>query len=231
MADPRKVVRYLAERIRALEAADRLGAGAVPLDAGGLGAIFPRGELPTGTLCELLPRVMGAGAWTLALLLARQACGEDKALVIADPERCFYPPAARRLGIEPARTILIRPRTEREAVLAAAQALRSSAVGAAVGAFAELADREARRLQLAAEAGGSLGLLVRPAAALQTPSFAAVRLLLDAMPWARGRRRLQVIHCRGGREGQPTCLEVDDATGHVRAFSRLELAAESAPTA
>jgi hypothetical protein len=42
-----------------------------------------------------------------------------------------------------------------------------------------LADREFRRLQLAAETGGTLGLLVRPAQARDEPSWADLRLLVE----------------------------------------------------
>lgn len=234
MAGPGNTTRILAERIRALETVFRPGmAATIPLDRDGLGGLFPEGQLAAGSLVELLPRVSGAGAWTLALLLARHALGESKTLVITDPDRCFYPPAVRKLGIDLGRTILLRPRTAGEALLATAQALRSSAIGATVGAFERLADRDGRRLQLAAESAGTLGVLLRPVSALGSPSFAAVRWLIDPLPSVHHRRRmrLEVIRCRGGQEGKTVCLEIDDATGHVRAFSPVEPAAESAATA
>jgi hypothetical protein len=187
--------------------------------------------MSAGSLIELLPRVPGAGAWTLALLLAQYACGERKTLLIADHERCFYPPAARKFGLDPQRTIIVRPRTARDALLALTQALRCSAIGTAIGAFERLDDRDNRRLQLAAEAGGTVGVLLRPLSALQTPSFATVRLLLDPMPSVRGRRRikLEVLRCRQAASAKPQAagLEIDDATGHVRTLSVLEFATDS----
>jgi len=41
---------------------------------------------------------------------------------------------------------------------------------------------EARRLQLAAEQGGGLGLLIRPEAVRHQPSWADVRLLVEPLP-------------------------------------------------
>jgi protein ImuA len=237
MAGPEETIRLLAGRIRALETSLRPSdAAAIPLGPGGLADLFPAGQLPSGSLVELLPCVPGAGAWSLALHLAQHACGERKTLLIADPERCFHPPAARKFGFDPDRIILVRPPIPRDAMLALAQALRCSAIGAALGAFERLADRDGRRLQLAAEAGGTIGVLVRSLRALKTPSFAAVRLRIDPLPSPRGRRRLrvEVLRCRGGRgrgqgqNGKTTGVEIDDATGHVRAFSLLELAAEQA---
>ena len=246
MAAP-ETIRVLADRMRALETSFRpCEPRTIPLGSGDLGELFPEG-LFAGSLLELLSRVPGAGAWTLAMVLAKYACGERKPLFIADPERSFYPPAAHKFGLDPGRTIIVRPKKAADSLLALGQALRCSAIGMAIGAFERLHDRDARRLQLAAEAGGTIGVLVRPASALNAPSFANVRLLMGPLPSARGRRRvqLQVVRYRQAACGfaladeqsatrefnmsaKPQAalsLEIDDATGHVRVFSALELAA------
>src|ERR1022692_1637963 len=107
MAGPGDIVRHLADRIRQLETSFRLcEPGRIPLGTVGLGELFPEGGLSAGSLVELFPREAGTGAWTFALILARYACGEQKTLLIADAERCFYPPAALKLGLDPARTVI-----------------------------------------------------------------------------------------------------------------------------
>jgi protein ImuA len=240
MTAPGETVRLLADRIRQLESSFRLCEPAsIPLGSSGLGDLFPEQGLAAGSLVELLPGVPGAGAWTLALLLASYACGERKTLLIADPERCFYPPAARKFGLDASRIVIVRPRTARDALHALGQALRCSAIGTAIGEFERLQDREVRRLQLAAESGGTVGVLLRPVSALGAPSFASVRLLMHPEPADRNvcptgswrRVRLEVLRCQGGRDGKSLCVEIDDATGHVRAFSPLELAADMASPA
>ncbi len=227
-----ETVRLLAEQIRRLESSFRpTEATTIPLGIGGLGELFPQG-LPGGSLIELLPRTPGAGAWTLALVLARYACGERKTLLIADPEHCFYPPAARKFGLPPERMIVIRSKNVRDALSAVAESLRCSAIGMAIGAFERLHERDSRRLQLAAEAGGTIGVLVRPASTAGTPSFASTRLLLEPLPSANGRRRLKLETIRPAACGFATsALEIDDATGHVRPFSWLEPATEHPPAA
>jgi protein ImuA len=227
MTASKETVRQLAERIRALESSFRLvEPTAIPLGAGGLGDLFPEGGLSSGSLVELVPSMPGAGAWTLGLLLAKHACGERKTLLITDVERCLYPPALLPYGIDLDRTVFVRPRTVGEAMLALGQALRCSAIGAALGEVERLSDRDGRRLQLAAESGGTLGVLIRPLASLGAPSFATVRLRVAPMPWAGALRRMrvEVLRCRGGHEGKTLGMEVDSATGHVRTFSLLELA-------
>ena len=138
-----QTIDFLAAQIRQLESSVRLCEPAqIPL--GGLSELFP-GGLSSGSLVELIPSVPGTGAWTLALILARHACGERKTLLIADPERCFYPPAACKFGLDIHRTVIVRPRQSRDALSAVVQALRCGAIGAAIGAFERLADRDARR--------------------------------------------------------------------------------------
>lgn len=224
-----ETIRLLADRIRQIESARPSTSPAIPLGCG-LGRLFPAHELPAGSLIELVASADGAGAWTLALLLAKYACGDRKMLLVADHQRSFYPPAAVKLGIALRHMVIIRSPQPRDTLLAASQALRCPAVGAVIGQFERLTEREVRRLQLAAETGGGIGVLVRPITVKSTPSFATVRLLLSPCPPGeeRVRRRqvsVEVLRCRGDREGRTVLLEIDDETGDVRAFSDLAAAA------
>ncbi len=139
-----------------------VSSGCPPLDG-----ILPEGGFHRGTLTEWLADGDGAGATTLAVLAAREACRQGGTLVVVDADGGFYPPAAVRLGIAPGQLLVVRAEQRADHDWALDQALRCPAV-AAVLAWPEspagrLDDRTFRRLQLAAEAGGSLGLLVRPA--------------------------------------------------------------------
>jgi protein ImuA len=194
--------------------------------------------LPAGSLVELLPLAEGAGAWTLALLMGKQACGESKALIIADGQRCFYPPAACKLGIDLRRTLVIRPRQREKALAALVQSLRCVGVGAVIGKFEQVSSAEVRRLQLAAETGGGVGFLLLPESARRAPSFATVRLVIQTLvsrpehdPANAKRKQLprriqvEVARLRGGKSGQFFLLEVDDETGHVRVPAPMATAA------
>jgi protein ImuA len=207
----------LAQRIREVESSCHPRRAPIPLGLPGLEDCFPAGGLPAGALVEVLAASAGAGAWTLALLLAERACGAHKALVVADTRGWFYPPAASKLGVDLERCIVVRPTLARDGVAAFRQALGCEAVGAALGWFDQLSASEGRRLQLAAETGGGVGLLVRPATALRSPSFAALRLLIRPAPARDFPRRVgvEVVRCRGAAGGQSLVLEIDDETGHV----------------
>jgi hypothetical protein len=82
---------------------------------------------------------------------------------------------------------------------------------------------QARRLQLAAEQGGNLGILLRSADAIDWPYAAATRWRITP---ARGERmvqrvRVELVHGHGGRVGQSVLLEMSRETNHVRAVSEL----------
>jgi protein ImuA len=75
------------------------------------------------------------------------------------------------------------------------QALRCRAVAAVLAWPEKLDGRVFRRLQLAAEEGGGLGLLIRPDAARYDPSWADVRILVEPLPptsLRNARRRLRL---------------------------------------
>src|SRR5262245_16329068 len=157
------VLQDLATRIRAIEASagpPRRAACAAPLPL--LDALLKPAALGAGSLVELLSETDGGGAWTLALFWARHACARRRALVLVDARGWFYPPAAAALGIDLDQVLLVRPRSRPASQAALDQSLRCGAVGAVVGWCDRLTAAEAQRLKLAAEAGGGLGLILRP---------------------------------------------------------------------
>jgi protein ImuA len=213
------VLRDLAARIREIEAAagsPTRTAFAVPLPL--LDTLLNQATLRAGSLVELLAVAEGAGAWTLALVWASRACAERKALVLVDARGWFYPPGAAALGIDLEHVILVRPTSRPDGQAALDQALRCAAVGAVVGWCDRLIAAEAQRLKLAAEAGGGLGLILRPFGAARGPSFADLRLRVEPLLSTEVARRvrIEVVRWRGGKEGQSLVAEIDDETGHVR---------------
>jgi protein ImuA len=176
------------------------------------------GGLCRGTLVEWLGVSPGSGAGSLALAAAREACREGGPLVVIDRAACFYPPAAAQAGVELDRLIVVRPDNGADEVWALDQALRSSAVAAVLCWIERREPRMWRRMQLAAEAAGNLGLFVRPATARGDPSWAAVRFFVTPLPSsAVGRRlRIELLRLRGNPGGQTLDLELDDETGAVR---------------
>ncbi|MDX1946119.1 MAG: hypothetical protein SFU86_12040 [Pirellulaceae bacterium] len=183
-----------------------------------LDAALPAGGLRRGTLIEYLA-AEGAAAATLALAAGRAACGEDRALVVVDRRQIFYPLAAHGWGIDLARTIVLRPATAADELWALDQALRSPAVGAVWARVDKLAPRDFRRLQLAAEQGGGVGLLLRPASARDRPTWSDLQWLVEPRPsWRGWRLAVELVRCRGGTAGRRWLLELSESTGDWRAI-------------
>jgi protein ImuA len=228
---PSTVLQSLAQRIHEMEAqANGRRRPSFSLGSAALDGLLPDGRLPAGSAVELLSAGEGTGAWTLALLMAKHACRGRKVLVVVDGQRGFYPPAVAQWGIDLEQSIVVHPRNRREALLATNLSLRCSAVGAVVGYYDQLRTLDARKLQLAAEAGGGVGFLLRPQGALRVPSFAQLRLLIGPVASREAARRLrvEVVRCRGGKSGQSVQLEVSDETGDVRLLPEVASPATAA---
>src|SRR5437868_802802 len=107
----------LRARLRALEGSRRpidearISSGHAPLDR-----LLPERGFRRGTLVEWLEEHPGAGAGTLAMTVARQACHEHGAVIVVDGTGEFYPPAAVGLGLNLAQMIVVRPRNRADEI-------------------------------------------------------------------------------------------------------------------
>jgi len=169
-----------------------------------LDARLPGGGWPTASLIEVLLDETGLGEVQL-FLPALAACqrstqGSSEApwLVWIAPPHEPYAPALAQQGIELGRLLVVRPSTATEALWAAEQALSSGVCAAVLLWLKGTDDRWLRRLKLAAEAGGSLGVLFRPARHRFESSPANLRLSLS-----RGSlcARVDLLKVQGGRPG------------------------------
>ena len=148
-----------------------------------LDAILPERGLRPGMLLECLGQVQGGGVALLGLWLARQMlCGSQKGvLVVFDHDGKFYPPAAAALGISLKQLMIVTPQSRKDLYWALDQVLRCPAVSAVWGCLSKVNSRDFRRLQLAAEAGRALGVLVREDKFAKSPTWAHVRLQVSAL--------------------------------------------------
>jgi len=172
---------------------------------GSLDARLPGGGWPTASLIEVLLDDTGLGEVQL-FLPALVACQRSTAHGISDapwlvwiaPPHEPYAPALAQQGIELARLLVVRPTTATEALWAAEQALSSGVCAAVFLWLKGTDDRWLRRLKLAAEAGGALGVLFRPGRHRFESSPASLRLL---MTQGEQEARLDLLKVQGGRPG------------------------------
>lgn len=179
--------------------------------------LFPPGGIPRGSLMEWLSADCGGGAGTLALVVAREAAREGGIVVVVDGERRFYPPAAAALGIELQRLLVVLPPQPQEITWCLDQALRCPGVAAVWAPLTRLDQRTFRRLQLAAESGGTLGLLLRPARIRGRPTWASWQLLVEPRPSANSwRLRVERLRGTGTLPRSQVELTLEETSGTLR---------------
>ena len=232
LADLRRQVEKL-EVKRPPEDGPSISTGSPALDR-----LLPAGGLRRGTLVEYLSPAVGCGTGALALGAAREACRHGRALVVVEqtPARStsgakggsrFYPPAAAAWGIDLSTIVVLRPVSQADALWALDQALRCPGVGAVWTACDRLDVRDFRRLQLAAEIGGTLGLLLRPARQRGQPTWADVQWLISPRSTVQSPRSkvkrlwtldfglwtvcVELVRCRGAAGGHKVLLELDES--------------------
>lgn len=168
---------------------------------------LPGGGLARATVHEVLAADPGAAAGFCALVLARSSGPGKGAVLWIAPEPDAWPPGLMRFGLSPADLVLVQAPRRQDALWAMEESLRCPGIAGALLAVDGLDLAAARRLQLAAEAGGAIGLLLRPDAVEEGGATAALtRWRVDALAGTGGahdlgdpRWSLELLRCRGGR--------------------------------
>jgi len=110
--------------------------------------------------------------------------------------------------------------------------MRCRGVAAVWGQIDSLSERAMRRLQLAAETGGTLGLLVRSARARGRSMWSDVQFGVEPRSATGGwRLRVSVLRCRGAAAGSAMEVEIDEATGAIHQAAIVRQAAAAHHTA
>jgi hypothetical protein len=168
-----------------------------------LDRLLPGGGWPRQALTEILIEQYGIGELQLLMPALAGLCIETPGIEPVEPGWIAwvappfqpYPPALQKCGIDLSRMLIVRPRNDSEVLWSAEQALSSGTCAAVLLWTPALDDQASRRLQLAAEKGGSWAVAFRPLSARHEPSAAALRLELSADH--RG-TRLAILKSRGG---------------------------------
>jgi protein ImuA len=195
---------------------------ALALGLPALDARLPQGGLAFGVLHEIAPAAtsdMPAAFGFAASLLGRMPAG--MLLVVTTRAVSHWGRLSghglNRLGLDPARLILVETAGEQQALWALEEALRSAAPVAVAGAIGARLDLKAsQRLSLAASHSGVPCLLLRPLGA--EPSAAVTRWRIGVAAAARdsfglvtgARWRVTLERCRNGRTGE-WLMEFDHA--------------------
>lgn len=201
----------------------------ISLDLAGLEELLPMRRLSPGGLVEWWSDGEGAGAWTMALLAAKELQRQGFLLVLIDPTGEFYPPGAFQLGIDLERLIVVRPLNGNETLWSLEQSLRSAARVVVMADLHRLPSSTYRRLKLAAERGGNIGFLLRPQEVRGDPSWADVRLLVEpvstGLPNRTRRLKVTLLSARGSEwRERSVVLDISDEADVVSVVSGVDRA-------
>ncbi len=236
----------LREEVRTIESAGRVaGRSVLPLAIAEVDGRLAGGGLAIGALHEAVPASPALGddaaaTLFLAALAARlsraegeaQEEGAKKTVLWALARRDLFAPGLASAGLTPERLLYAECRRDEEVLAVMEEGLRHGGLAAVVGEAGSLGLAAGRRLQLAAEEGGTTALMLRRwrragADPLAPPSAAVTRWRVGCAPSERmhvptvGRARWQValVRQRGG-EPHDWILEAPDAEARLALPSR-----------
>lgn len=186
------------EASSALDASPSVSSGFVELDA-----LLPGSGFPIGTLIEIIVPRFGIGELRL-LLPAITRLTRERWLAFVAPPHIPYAPALARAGVDLSHVLVVNTNERSDTLWAAEQALRAGTCGAVLAWPTKTDFKWLRRLQLAAEAGGTMGVVFSPMHHAATSSPAALRLRLE--PQSDG-LAVHVLKRRGGWPAGPLLLD------------------------
>lgn len=169
------------------QAEDSIASGFPQLDA-----LLPGGGWPRGVLTEVIVERDGIGELRLFLPALAKLAGEDQFIACIAPPYLPYAPALVQAGVKLSHFLVVRAQSSQAQLWAAEHTIRSGACAAVLCWLNKASDL--RRLQLAAEEGRSLSIIIRASA--QQSSYAALRLALSP---AGDLTRVDILKRRGGQ--------------------------------
>ncbi|MFT8674577.1 MAG: damage-inducible protein [Acetobacter sp.] len=191
---------------------------------------LPGGGLALGALHEVAggghDALNASAAAHFAAGIAARTKGQVLWIVmVAD----LFAPALQQAGLAASRVLFVQARTDREALACFEEGLRHGGPGAVVAEVGRLGMTASRRLQLAAESGGGIGLLLRrwrrqaDMADFAQPTASTTRWRVSLLPSAplpvpgvgHGRWRLELLRARSG-ENAAFEVEVQNGRAELR---------------
>jgi protein ImuA len=228
-------IEELRERIRRLEGAAGRGRLVLPFGIKAIDRHLPGGGLALSALHEVAGGGHGAIDGAAAALFAAGIAARTRGKVLwclTRPD--LFAPALAQAGLPPDRVIYVEAGDEKSVLICFEEGLRHGGLGAVVAEVARLSMTASRRLQLAAERSGTIGIAIRrwrrptEVADFGLPTASVTRWRVTVLPATplpvpgvgRARWQLELIRCRAG-ESADFEVEACDAKGRLALPSNL----------
>ncbi|WP_018236800.1 ImuA family protein [Ensifer sp. BR816] len=217
VATSNAVLDALREKIASLEGPGSRRRSVLPFGVGEIDGQLPGGGLAYGALHEVAGGGNGAidGA-AAALFIGGIAARTTGNVVWCLTRFDLFFPALAQVGLHPDRVIFVECDREETVLTSFEEALRYGGLGAVVAELVPLPMTASRRLQLAAEKSGTLGLVIRrwrrqtEASDFGMPTAAATRWRISVLPSeplpvpgvGRARWLAELMRVRAGEGGE-----------------------------
>ncbi|MGJ5175536.1 ImuA family protein [Bradyrhizobium oligotrophicum] len=223
---PEPAIESLRAQIEKIEGRGRRVKSALPFGIADIDSRLPGAGLALGALHEIAGGGNGAIDGAAAALFTAGIAARTKGKVlwvITRPD--LFAPALAQAGLASDRVIYVEAGNDKTVLACVEEGLRHGGLGAVVGEVARLDMTASRRLQLCAEASGTIGIALRrwrrqtEAADFGQPTAAATRWRVSVVPSASlpvpgvGRHRwlLELIRARAGESADFEVEACDDA--------------------
>lgn len=227
VVDP--AVAQLRARIQRLEGGNRQERAVLSFGVPAIDRVLPGGGLALGALHEIAGGGNGALDGAAAALFAAGIAARSAGKVlwcVTRPD--LFAPALAQAGLHPDRVIYVEAGDEKSLLACFEEGLRHRGLGAVVAEVARLSMTASRRLQLAAESSGAIGIAIRrwrrmaETADFGQPTAAVTRWRVSVLPSTplpvpgvgRARWHLELIRARAG-ETADFEVEACDAKGRI----------------
>src|SRR6202795_4050227 len=185
----RSGIEEIRERIRRLESAAGRRRLVLPFGLKAIDRHLPGGGLALGALHEVAGGGHGAIDGRAAALFTAGIAARTRGQVLwCVTRQDLFAPALAQAGLVPARVIYVEAGDETSDLIFLEEGLRHGGLGAVVAEVARLSMTASRRLQLAAEGSGTIGLAIRrwrrpaKAADFGQPTASITRWRVSALP-------------------------------------------------
>lgn len=232
---PQPAIESLRAQIQQIESKGRRVKSVLPFGVAEMDSRLPGGGLARGALHEVAGGGSGAIDGAAAALFAAGIAARTKGKVLwclTRPD--LFAPALAQAGLSSDRAIYVEAGDDRMVLACFEEGLRHGGLGAVVAEVARLSMTASRRLQLAAEQSGTIGIALRrwrrqtDATDFGQPTSAVTRWRVSVLPSAplpvpgvgRARWLVELVRCRAG-ESADFELEACDDTGRLALPSDL----------
>ena len=163
-----------------------------------LDTALPSKGWANGCLTELLVGHHGIGEFSLLLPAIKQLTHQAQWVALIKPPFIPYAPALGNAGVKLEHMLVVNPPDDKSALWASEQCLRSGVFASVITWVQRSTPQKQRRLQIAAETGGSIAIMYRPESTRCEHSPAALRITLQQNVCA-GQLMLDIIKVRNGK--------------------------------